>query len=135
MPAIRKIQPTVFVVMTLPFQGIMPVRSSSMALPGSALDYALDGAEHHAPVLFRMPARLFRGVVVLGERQAGPIPRMRKLDGDRVVRGRDIGLARQRAVVRVLQDVLGLTPQDLALVLVGLPLPHAAPGDVAARLP
>ena len=45
----------------------------------------LQAAEHHGPVLFRMCADLFGGVVVLGERDPGPPALGRELQGDGVI--------------------------------------------------
>src|SRR4051812_37072461 len=82
-----------------------------------------------------MLLRVLVGVVVLRERDASRIAVARQLDHHLVVALWPVGVARERTEVAVRQALVRLHLEHLALVLVGLALPFAAPSDGLAFLP
>lgn len=105
------------------------------ALAVVGLSEFFDLGDECLPHRLRVPGCLGRAVVVLSECEMRRCGCTGEGERERVAILRDVRFSRERTVVRELQQLLGNDFQHLALVLIGLSLPHATPGCLAARDP
>src|SRR5438270_12312730 len=113
---------------------MLPEQRDSMC-PTLFFEEVLEAGEHHAPVLCRVVALFFGGVVVLGERDNRACSVGSQGYGHCMVVLGKVRLVGKRAEVAVLKFTPLPQLEDGAFVLVGLALPLALPDYGRAFFP